>query len=239
MPDAAAEPPSPAGRPAGVRDLRGAGRTALRYPLGDLLVVSGLPGSGKSTLIRRAVAAVDGSGTPVHCVDSQDARDRFERRTPRRLPYALYRPLVRLAHYAALRRALRSGASVVVHDCGERGWVRRWLAHHARRRGGAVHVLLLAVEPHTALAGQAARGRRVSHRAFARHRRAMTRLLETALAGRVPPGTASTTLLDRPAADALRTITFGQPPAGVRFRPDARPWRPLRDTPRPPRGPSR
>ncbi|MEU5053110.1 AAA family ATPase [Streptomyces sp. NPDC021096] len=209
VPDAAAEPPPSAEPPTGVRDLRGRGRTELRYPLGDLLVVSGLPGSGKSTLIRRTVAAVDGRGTPVHRVDSQDARDRFERRTPDRLPYAAYRPLVRLAHYAALRRALRSGASVVVHDCGERAWVRRWLARDARRRGGAVHVLLLAVEPHTALAGQAARGRRVSRRAFDRHRRAMTGLLTTAAAGRVPPGTASTTLLDRPAADALETIAFG------------------------------
>ena len=43
---------------------------------------------------------------------------------PRLLPYAVYRPLVRLAHYAGLRRALRSGASVVVHDCGTQAWVR-------------------------------------------------------------------------------------------------------------------
>ncbi|GHC49083.1 AAA family ATPase [Streptomyces cinnamoneus] len=209
--DVQGEVPAPAAaRPqSGVLDLRGAGRTELRYPLGDLLVVSGLPGSGKSTLIRRAVAAADGRGATVHRVDSQDSRDRIERRTPPWVPYALYRPLVRLAHYGALRRALRSDASVVVHDCGEHGWVRAWLAHDARRRGGSVHVLLLAVEPRTALAGQAARGRTVSRHAFARHRRAMTRLLAAAAAGRVPSGAVSTTLLDRPAADALRTIAFG------------------------------
>ncbi|MEU4210770.1 AAA family ATPase [Streptomyces sp. NPDC026206] len=192
-----------------MRDLRGAGRAELRYPLGDLLVVSGMPGSGKSTLMRRAVAAADARGAAVHRVDSQDSRERVERRTPQWLPYAVYRPLVRLAHYGALRRALRSDGSVVVHDCGERGWVRRWLARDARRRGGAVHVLLLAVEPHTALAGQAERGRRVSRQAFARHHRAMTRLLTDATTGRTPPGAASATLLDRPAADTLTTIAFG------------------------------
>lgn len=65
------------------------------------MVVTGLPGSGKSTLMRRAVPGVR--------IDSQDTRDRFDARFARHLPYALYRPFVRLAHYAGLRRALRSG----------------------------------------------------------------------------------------------------------------------------------
>ncbi|MEU3574064.1 hypothetical protein AB0E96_37500 [Kitasatospora sp. NPDC036755] len=34
-------------------ELRGPGPAVLRYPAGDLLVVTGLPGSGKSTLMRR------------------------------------------------------------------------------------------------------------------------------------------------------------------------------------------
>ncbi|MFI1968931.1 AAA family ATPase [Streptomyces cinnamoneus] len=197
--------------PGRVIDLRGerAAPVELRYALGDLLVVSGLPGSGKSTLIRRAVAALDGRGTPIVCVDSQDSRDRFERRTPPWLPYGLYRPLVRLVHFAALRRALRSGASVVVHDCGQRGWVRRWLVRDARRRGAAVHVLLLAVDAGTALAGQAARGRTVPPRVFARHRRAMGALVGRVTAGRVPPGVSSAALLDRASARAVRVIAFG------------------------------
>ncbi|WP_223769908.1 AAA family ATPase, partial [Streptomyces huiliensis] len=150
-----------------MRDLRGAVPPAaeLRYRAGDLLVVSGLPGAGKSTLIRRVVPALDGRGDPVRSVDSQDSRARLERRLrklPLRLPYGAYRPLARLVHYAHLWRALRSGASLVVHDCGQRGWVRRRLAREARRRGAALHVVLLAVEPGTALAGQRARGRTVS-----------------------------------------------------------------------------
>ncbi|QTT78012.1 AAA family ATPase [Streptomyces mobaraensis NBRC 13819 = DSM 40847] len=182
-----------------------------------MLVVSGLPGAGKSTLIRRVVPALDGRGEPVRGVDSQDSRARLERRLrglPVRLPYGVYRPAARLAHYARLWRALRSGASLVVHDCGQRGWVRRLLAREARRRGTALHVLLLAVEPGTALAGQRARGRTVSRAAFGRHRRAMERLVAAAVAGRPPAGATSVLLLDRPAATALRTITFAETPGG-------------------------
>ncbi|MFE6776460.1 AAA family ATPase [Streptomyces sp. NPDC057702] len=186
-----------------------AGVRELRYAAGDLLVVSGLPGSGKSTLIRRVVPGRDGRGRAVWRVDSQDARDRWERRVPPWLAYPLYRPLVRLAHYAGLRRAVRSGDSVVVHDCGTMPWVRRWLARSARRSGVSLHLVLLDVPPHTALAGQAARGRGVTPYAFGRHRAAVARLRAAALAGAPPAGCASAVLLDRAAAGDLGDITFG------------------------------
>ncbi|KUJ64551.1 ATP-binding protein [Streptomyces albus subsp. albus] len=181
----------------------------LRYPAGDLVVASGLPGSGKSTLMKRTVPDRDRCGRAVLRVDSQDTRERFEARLPARLPYALYRPLVRIAHYAGLRRALRSGASLVVHDCGTLRWVRRWLARHARRHGRGLHLVLLDVEPAVALAGQAARGRRVSRRAFRGHVRAVRHLVVQAESGRPPPGCASVAVLDRAAADALRGVGFG------------------------------
>ncbi|MGW5423983.1 AAA family ATPase [Streptomyces sp. NPDC003943] len=190
-----------------LRDLRergGRSPRVLSFAAGDIVVVSGLPGAGKSTLLGRAA---DG-----RAVDSQDTRERWEARLPRFLPYALYRPLARLAHYAGLRRVLRSGAGVVVHDCGTQSWVRGWLARAARRRGAALHLILLDVDPALALAGQRSRGRGVSGYAFARHRRAVGRLVRTAEAGALPPGCASVTLLDRDAADALRKIGFREVP---------------------------
>ncbi|MFE4061679.1 AAA family ATPase [Streptomyces sp. NPDC059096] len=187
-----------------VRDLRGlgpgGGPDGLVFDAGDLVVVSGLPGSGKSTLIRRAA---QGGG-----IDSQDARDRWARLMPPALPYAVYRPLVRTAHYAGLRRALGSGASLVVHDCGTQAWVRRWLAREARTRGRRLHLLLLDVAPETAREGQRERGRGVSGYAFARHRGAVRRLLSDAETGRLPAGCASAVLLDRDAAGALERIAF-------------------------------
>ncbi|MFF5974558.1 AAA family ATPase [Streptomyces sp. NPDC012769] len=186
-----------------LRDLRergGRSPRVLTFAAGDVVVVSGLPGAGKSTLMDRAAEG--------RAIDSQHTRERWEARLPRFLPYALWRPLARLAHYAGLRRALRSGAGVIVHDCGTQSWVRGWLAREAGRRGAALHLILLDVDPDTARAGQRARGRGVSGYAFARHRRAVGRLVRTAESGTLPPGCASVTLLDRDAADALRRIGF-------------------------------
>jgi predicted kinase len=192
------------GVPASVlRDLRaraGHSPRALVFAAGDVVVVSGLPGSGKTTLMKRAVT---GRG-----IDSQDTRDQWDARTPRLLPYAAYRPLVRLAHYAGLWRALRSGESVVVHDCGTQAWVRRWLAREARRRGTSLHLVLLDVPPPVAREGQRERGRGVSGYAFARHRRAVGRLIADAESGRLPRGCASAVLLDREAAGRLRVLGF-------------------------------
>ncbi|MCZ4121485.1 AAA family ATPase [Streptomyces sp. H39-S7] len=187
--------------------------TTLRYPAGDVLVVSGLPGSGKSTLMRRAVDEREATGTggsgAVRRIDSQDVRLHWEALMPALLPYAAYRPLVRLDHYARLRRALRTGASLVVHDCGSLAWVRRWLARDARRRGRGLHLLVLDVPEDAARAGQLARGRMVSGYAMARHRRAARRLVALAGPGGRPDGCVSALLLDRSAAGAVRRIVFG------------------------------
>ncbi|MFF8907653.1 AAA family ATPase [Streptomyces olivaceoviridis] len=188
-----------------VRDLRDrAGRSphALLFGPRDLVVITGLPGSGKSTLMHRAVTG--------HRVDSQDTRDRWDARVPRSVPYALYRPLVRLAHYAALRRALRTGEGVVVHDCGTQPWVRAWLAREARRRGATLHLLLLDVSPETARAGQRERDRGVSRYAFRRHRRTTDRLLRAVEKGALPAGCGAAVLLDRDAADVLSRVGFAR-----------------------------
>jgi predicted kinase len=200
VPARAVRAPAPAPVVRDLRDRAGRSPHALLFGPRDLVVVTGLPGSGKSTLMRRTV--------PGRRIDSQDTRDRWARRMPRALPYALYRPLVRLAHYAGLRRALRTGEGVVVHDCGTQAWVRRWLAREARRRGGTLHLLLLDVPAEQALAGQRDRGRGVSRYAFLRHRAASTHLLHAVERGDLPSGCGSAVLADRDAANALQRIGF-------------------------------
>ncbi|KOU77059.1 ATP-binding protein [Streptomyces sp. MMG1533] len=206
MPEQPAAPARQAcgARPAPVlRDLRereGHSPHALLFGPRDLVVITGLPGSGKSTLMRRTVKGLR--------IDSQDTRDRWDGRLSRLLPYAVYRPLVRLAHYAGLRRALRSGKGVVVHDCGTQAWVRGWLAREARRRGGTLHLLLLDVTADTALAGQRERGRGVSRYAFLRHRGAASRLISSVEKGDLPQGCTSAVLIDRDAANVLTRIGF-------------------------------
>ncbi|MFD9126982.1 AAA family ATPase [Kitasatospora sp. NPDC059571] len=187
--------------PDGLHDLRHRPvPTVLRYPAEDLVAVTGLPGSGKSTLMSRCARA------PL--VDSQLVRERYEERLPL-LPYALYRPLVRLDHYRGLRRALAGGGPLVVHDCGTLPWVRHWLARTAARQGRRLHLILLDATADQAVDGQLARGRTVSAHAFARHRRAAARLHAELSATEGPArDCASTVLLDRSGASRIRTVEF-------------------------------
>ncbi|MFB6889725.1 AAA family ATPase [Kitasatospora sp. NPDC056327] len=203
----APDPAAGALRPRGLQDLRrtrndrGARPAALHYPPADLLVISGLPGSGKSTLMRRCVR------TPV--VDSQLVREEYAARLPSWLPYAVYRPLVRIAHYRRLRRAVLAGGPLAVHDCGAVPYVRRWLAREAERQGRRVHLILLDASAEEARDGQRSRGQAVSAYAFARHRDAARRLRRRlAGTGRPPAGCASAVVLDRAGARALREIVF-------------------------------
>ncbi|MFJ4437317.1 AAA family ATPase [Streptomyces sp. NPDC088923] len=186
----------------------------LRFAEGDLVAVSGLPGSGKSTLLARLATA--------RTIDSQDTRERWTGRLPA-LPYALYRPLVRLDHYRVLlRAALTTHESLLVHDCGTLPFVRALLALAARRRGTRFHLLFLDVSPPLARAGQRARGREVSRYAFARHRRAASGLRARAARGRLPHGCAHLVLLDREAAAELAGLDF-VPPTAPRAAPPATP----------------
>lgn len=215
MPDVGAAPsgPPPPRSPVlaahgGLLDLRGrdgarpvpSSPFTLAYPANAVVVVSGLPGSGKSTLLRRAPAqatVIDPRAVHVAC----------ETVMPDWLPYGLYRPWARWKHIRWLHRELRGDGPLLVHDCGSRPWVRRWMARAAGRRGRPLHLVLLDVGTAEALSGQESRGRRAPRRAFARHHRGLDRLLgrlSRAAAAGPPPAAGPPAADEAPGAPAHR-----------------------------------
>ncbi|WP_435244881.1 AAA family ATPase [Streptomyces sioyaensis] len=221
MPEAGAAPSGPPQAPAlaghhGLLDLRGRTDTGpapsspftMVYPANAVVVVSGLPGSGKSTLLRRTPAqatVIDPRAVHVAC----------EAVMPGWLPYGLYRPWARWRHIRWLYRELRGDGPLLVHDCGSRPWVRRWMARAAGRRGRPLHLVLLDVGRAEALSGQESRGRRAPRRAFARHHRGLERLLrrlsEAAAAGPSPTPAPSPAAV-RPAADGTAEVPAHRSP---------------------------
>src|SRR5688500_2012440 len=126
----------------------------------DVVVVAGLPGAGKTTLVAREPRALD----------SDALRERWAPRL-RPLPYALWRPLVHLSHWIVLWRALGRPEGVVVVRPFTAGWMRRAVLRRARRHHPAVRLVVVAATPTQARAGQAERGRVVGERAMRRHER--------------------------------------------------------------------
>jgi predicted kinase len=124
-----------------------------------VVVVAGVPGAGKSTLIRRAV---DRDVATV--IDTEDERARGH---GGRLLYA--------RHYLRIAAALARRRPVVIHSRGTRSPARRAIALLARLRGRPAHLLLLDADRPAAEAGQRARGRvvdaEVMDREWARWRR--------------------------------------------------------------------
>ena len=115
----------------------------LAYEHDAVVVVAGVPGAGKSTLIRRAV-----DRTAAAVVDTDDER---ERGRGGRLLYA--------RHYVRIAAAVLGARPVVVHSRGTRAPARRAVALLARLRGRPAHLLLLDADRPAAEAGQRRRGR--------------------------------------------------------------------------------
>ncbi|WP_245623151.1 ATP-binding protein [Spirillospora albida] len=183
------------------------------------MLVAGLPGAGKSTLLDR-LYGLRGDETgpavcgPVRVIDSRQARNWWDLRLAA-VPPRLRVPLVNGTHVWRIARAVRAGHPVVAHTRGTWPLLLHGFAWLARRRGGAVHLILIDVDPATARAGQLSRGRVVAPSVFARHCRRWTPLMERARTGALPPA-AGVTVLTRSAAAGLDKIEFDVPAHGVR-----------------------
>jgi hypothetical protein len=171
--------------------------TGMRHidlPGRTLLLVAGMPGAGKSTLL---------AGLPptpgLTVLDSETYRDALGRLLPA-LPYAWYRPLVHLWHrLAVLLAALSDEPTLVVHLPATDERTRTAVARLARLTDRSAHLLWLHTEPDEARRGQFARGRVVPKASFTAHAEQAARTSAALQAGRVPPGWATVTVLDRAA----------------------------------------
>lgn len=201
--------------PCAVHDLRGGAIRELRYPATAAVIVTGVPGAGKSTALRKLFGDTADSVEPALVpggavlVDSQHARNWWQLRLGA-LPYPLWLPIVHLTHYLRIRSALyRAAGPVVVHDCGTRRWVRQLVALWARGAGRQVHMIMIDAPAEQARAGQITRGREVGSLSFRVHCRKWRRLVDAVAAGTKPrPQPASVVILDRPGVTELREVSF-------------------------------
>ncbi|MFE0020163.1 AAA family ATPase [Amycolatopsis sp. NPDC059021] len=180
----------------------------------DLLVVAGLPGAGKTTMLRHAAGEL-----PV--LDSDQVRLRLREVLPASVAYRWYRPLVHAGHRArVVGRAASAGGPVVVHEPATRASTRALLAALGKVTGRRVRMLWLDATADEALAGQRDRGRLIRERSFARHVRRAAKTRAALLSGSVPRGWHSARVITRSAATATRLVE--RAPAVHKGRPGVR-----------------
>ena len=179
---------------------------ALAVPRRDVLVVAGLPGAGKTTLLRE----VAGAGDLV--LDPQQLGDRLTRKLPAWIPYRCYRPVVHVWHRGGVVvRLVRGDDGLIIHEPGGRPRWRRRLVRLARRRGSAVHLLVVRADPRQAEEGRIGRQRTLPKGRVARHEAEWADMLEEIAHGwatsrLAAEGFAGCTLLPRSAVPYMTTL---------------------------------
>ena len=164
-----------------------AGSVQLSFPADAVVVVAGVPGAGKTTLIRQAV-----DRETARVVDTDDRREGGGRR----LLYA--------GHYLRIAAAVAGRRPAVIQSRGTHPSARRAIAALAALRGRPACLVMLDADREEAEAGQRARGRTVAaaemDRQVARWRRLMAR--------RPARGWASVVVLDRAGAADVEAFGF-------------------------------
>jgi AAA domain len=159
----------------------------LAFSSNSVVVVAGMPGAGKSTLIRQAV-----DRSAVRVVDTDDHR--------RRVPALMY-----AEHYLRILLAVLGRRPAVIHSRGTHGWLRRGIALLARLRGREAHLVLLDAGRDEAVAGQLRRGRVIGADEMARQAARWSRLMARRPTGE---GWDSVVVLDRSQASRTSAIEF-------------------------------
>ena len=165
------------------------------YPDNAVVVVAGLPGAGKSTLIRRAV-----DRSAVRVVDTDDQRRAGGRAS-------------NVRHYGHIVTAVWGRRGVVIHSRGTLGTLRRAITLLSSLRGRPAHLILLDAPRDAAEAGQRRRGRILSRSKMDRE---VARWLRLRRRGVRREGWRSVTILDRPSAAQVERLQWrGTKPLGT------------------------
>ena len=159
----------------------------LTFSTDSVVVVAGIPGAGKTTLIRRTV-----DRSAVRVVDTDDHR--------RRVPALMY-----AEHYLRIVLAVAGRRPAVIHSRGTHAFLRRAIAVLARLRGRDAHLLLLDADRDEAEAGQRRRGRVIAPAEMAWHAVRWRRLMARRP---VAEGWTSGVVLDRERAASTSAIEF-------------------------------
>jgi GTPase SAR1 family protein len=157
----------------------------LSFPSNAVVVVAGVPGAGKTTLIRRAV-----DREVARVVDTDDHRRE-------RLLY--------VRHYLRIATAVAGRRPAVIHSRGTHPMARRAIAALAALRRRPAHLVLIDADRAEAEAGQRARGRTVAAAEMDRQVARWRRLMARRPAGE---GWASVVVLDRAGAAGIEAFGF-------------------------------
>jgi predicted kinase len=166
----------------------------LSFPSDAVVVVAGVPGAGKTTLIRRAV-----DRSEVRVVDTEDRRVEGKR-------WLLY-----AGHYTRIVAAILGRRPAVIHSRGTLPVARRAIALLARLSGRPAHLVMLDAPREAAEAGQRRRGRAVPEAEMERQTARWRRLMARTPTGE---GWASVVVLDREQAAATSELAFVAPVTG-------------------------
>ena len=183
------------------------GRSGGHDPV--LVVIGGLPGGGKTTLLRRLLAE---ESTGVRGFDSEQVTTRL-RGAGVRIPYRVLRMWVHPWHWWRVLCGIRGAVPVVVlTDPWTSPWWRALVLRAARRAGRSVRLVLIDVPPELAESGQASRGRAISARAMRRHTVRWGRFRQTVEDRNSDGGASAALIFDQQRAGRLTLAeTLGAP----------------------------
>jgi len=190
------------------------GPAVLSVPRRSFVLVAGIPGAGKSSMLARRPIAARGAVV----LDSDPIREWLRAKLPDGMPYRRYRGLVHLWHRVQIVLAVLSTLGpVVVHMPATGAFTRVALVSLAMLAWRRPYLVWVHAEPAEARRGQRARGRVLRRSCFERHARLGVAFVARLRAGHQPPGWRRVILLDRRRARyglVLNTEPADQRPAG-------------------------